>query len=403
MDFNFKNKYVPTMIVAIVLIVVAFFIGKSFGEGKSVLPAHSDLTDSDIVTQEQFSPFWKAWQALNDKDLSAASTSVQDKIWGSIQGLASSYGDPYTVFFPPVQNKMFNDDIAGDFEGVGMEIGIKNNQLLVVAPLKDSPASLAGVKSGDAILKIDATSTEGMSTDQAVQFIRGPKGTIVTITFLPMGSSAPVVRKLVRDVINIPTLDTDATHPDTFIIKLYSFTATSPDLFRNALRQFVLSGDHKLILDLRGDPGGYLDAAWDMASWFLPTGKIIVTEDFGGHQDSNVYRSKGYDVFNSNLKMLILVDNGSASASEILAGALQEQGVAKLVGQKTFGKGVVQELVSITPDTSLKITVARWLTPNGHNLSHDGLDPDYPVTATSSDPMVDPVMNKALQLLSVQP
>jgi carboxyl-terminal processing protease len=140
-----------------------------------------------------------------------------------------------------------------------------------------------------------------------------------------------------------------------------------------------------------------------MASWFLPAVKIIVTEDFGGHQDSNVYRSKGYDVFNSNLKMLILVDNGSASASEILAGALQEQGVAKLVGQKTFGKGVVQELVSITPDTSLKITVARWLTPNGHNLSHDGLDPDYPVTATSSDPMVDPVMNKALQLLSVQP
>jgi carboxyl-terminal processing protease len=215
-----------------------------------------------------------------------------------------------------------------------------------------------------------------------------------------MGATAPIVRKLVRDVINIPTLDTDITHPDTFIIKLYSFTATSPDLFRNALRQFVQSGDHKLILDLRGDPGGYLDAAWDMASWFLPAGKIIVTEDFGGHQPSNIYRSKGYDVFNGNLKMLILVDNGSASAAEILAGALQEQGVAKLVGAKTFGKGVVQELVPITPDTSLKITVARWLTPNGHNLSHDGLDPDYPVTATSSDPMVDPVMNKALQLLS---
>jgi carboxyl-terminal processing protease len=403
MDFNFKNKYVPTVIVAIVLIVAAFFIGKSFGEGKSALPAHSDLTSTDIVTQDQFAPFWKAWQALNDKDLSAASTSVQDKIWGSIQGLASSYKDPYTVFFPPVENKMFNDDIAGDFEGVGMEIGIKNNQLLVVAPLKGSPAEAAGVKSGDAILSIDATSTDGMSTDEAVQLIRGPKGTVVTITFLPVSASAPVVRKLVRDVINIPTLDTDTTHPGVFDIKLYSFTATSPDLFRDALRQFVLSGDHKLILDLRGDPGGYLDAAWDMASWFLPAGKTIVTEDFGGHQDSNVYRSKGYDVFNSNLDMLILVDNGSASASEILAGALQEQGVAKLVGQKTFGKGVVQELVPITPDTSLKITVARWLTPKGHNLSHDGLDPDYPVTATSSDPMVDPVMNKALQLLSVQP
>lgn len=398
-DFNFKNRYVPTVIVAVILIVAAFYIGISFGEGKAESNPNSGLTDTDIVTQDQFAPFWKAWQILNEKDLSATSTSVQDRIWGSISGLAASYNDPYTVFFPPAQASMFNSDIAGDFDGVGMEIGIKNNQLVVVAPLKDSPAAAAGVKSGDAILKIDATSTDGMSTDQAVDFIRGPKGTTVSITFLPVGASAPVVRKIVRDVINIPTLDTDTSHSGVFVIKLYSFTATSPDLFRNALRQFVLSGDHKLILDLRGDPGGYLDAAWDMASWFLPAGKIIVTEDFGQNGPPNVYRSKGYDVFNSNLDMLILVDNGSASAAEILAGALQEQGIAKLVGQKTFGKGVVQELVPITSDTSLKVTVARWLTPLGHNLSHDGLNPDYPVTATSSDPTVDPVMNKALQLL----
>ncbi len=401
-DFNFKNKYVPTVIVAVILIAAAFWIGLSVGEGKSPAP-HSDLTDTDVVTQDQFAPFWKAWQVLNEKDLTAASTSVQDRIWGSIQGLAASYNDPYTVFFPPTEAKMFNDDIAGDFEGVGMEIGIKNNQLVVVAPLKGSPAEAAGVKSGDAILKIDATSTDGMSADQAVQFIRGPKGSTVTITFLPVGAQTPVVRKIVRDIINIPTLDTDVTHPGVFVIKLYSFTASSPDLFREALRQFVLSGDHKLILDLRGDPGGYLDAAWDMASWFLPAGKVIVTEDFGPNEAPNVYRSKGYNVFNSSLDMFILVDNGSASASEILAGALQEQGVAKLVGTKTFGKGVVQELVPITADTSLKVTIARWLTPLGHNLSHDGLDPDYPVTATSSNPTVDPIMNKALQLLSAKP
>jgi carboxyl-terminal processing protease len=212
-----------------------------------------------------------------------------------------------------------------------------------------------------------------------------------------------VVRKIVRDVINIPTLDTDVTHPGVFIIKLYSFTAQSPDLFRNALRQFVSSGDHKLILDLRDNPGGYLDAAWDMASWFLPAGKTIVTEDFGTNGSPDIYRSKGYNVFNSNLQMLILVNNGSASASEILAGALQEQGIAKLVGQKTFGKGVVQELIPITSDTSLKVTVARWLTPNGHNLSHDGLDPDYLVTSTSSDPTVDLVTDRAVQILSTQP
>jgi carboxyl-terminal processing protease len=403
MNFNFKNKYVPTIIIAALLVGVAYYIGLFMGEGKpSALPNSGD-TDTNIVSQDQFSTFWKAWQILNDKDLNAASTSAQDKIWGSIEGLAASYNDPYTVFFPPQQSQMFNDDIAGNFSGVGMEIGIKNSQLVVVAPLKGSPAEAAGVKSGDAILKIEATSTEGMNTDQAVTFIRGPKGTAVSITFLPVGASQPVVRKLVRDTIDIPTLDTDTTHPGIFVIRLYSFTASSPDLFRNALRQFVLSGDHKLVLDLRGNPGGYLDAAWDMASWFLPAGKTIVTEDFGSHGSPNVYRSKGYNVFNSNLEMFILVDGGSASASEILAGALHEQGVAKLVGTKTFGKGVVQELVPITSDTSLKVTVARWLTPKGHNLSHDGLDPDYPVTATSSDPAIDPVMNKAVQLLNQQP
>jgi carboxyl-terminal processing protease len=403
MDFNFKNKYIPAAVVIAILIAVAFYIGMFVGEGKAPFTTNSNLTNTDAVTADQFAPFWKSWQILNQKYVKAASTTVQDKIWGSIEGLASSYGDPYTVFFPPVQSKMFNDDIAGDFEGVGMEIGIKNNQLVVVAPLKDSPASLAGVKSGDAILKIDATSTEGMSTDQAVQLIRGPKGTTVAITFMLPGATTPVVRKIVRDVINIPTLDTDITHPDIFTIKLYSFTAQSPDLFRQALRQFVLSGDHKLILDLRGNPGGYLDAAWDMASWFLPAGKLIVTEDFGNNGSPNIYRSKGYDIFNSSLKMLILVDGGSASAAEILAGALNEQGIAKLVGSKTFGKGSVQELVSITSDTSLKVTVARWLTPNGHNLSHDGLDPDYPATATSSPAGTDAIMDKAVQLLNKQP
>jgi carboxyl-terminal processing protease len=403
MNFNFKNKYIPSIVIAVVLIAVAFYIGFYIGEGKTSITVNSNVTDNDLVTSEQFAPFWKVWQTLNEKDIDATSTSVQDKIWGSIEGLAASYNDPYTVFFPPAQSKMFSDTIAGDFEGVGMEIGIKQNQLVVVAPLKGSPAESAGVKSGDAILKIEGTSTDSMSTDEAVQLIRGPKGSPVNITFMPVGSTTPVVRKIVRDVINIPTLDTDVTHPGVFIIKLYSFTAQSPDLFRNALRQFVSSGDHKLILDLRDNPGGYLDAAWDMASWFLPAGKTIVTEDFGTNGSPDIYRSKGYNVFNSNLQMLILVNNGSASASEILAGALQEQGIAKLVGQKTFGKGVVQELIPITSDTSLKVTVARWLTPNGHNLSHDGLDPDYLVTSTSSDPTVDLVTDRAVQILSTQP
>jgi carboxyl-terminal processing protease len=190
----------------------------------------------------------------------------------------------------------------------------------------------------------------------------------------------------VRDVIDIPTLDTETKPGGISVIKLYSFTADSADLFRNALKDFAASGNHKLILDLRGNPGGYLEAAWDMASWFLPSGQTVVTEDFGKNGDPKVYRSKGYDVFHGGkLDMLILTDGGSASASEILAGALSDNGVAKLVGEKTFGKGSVQEVIDITPETTLKVTIARWLTPKGRNLSHDGLEPDYKMTPTDAD------------------
>jgi carboxyl-terminal processing protease len=364
--------------------------------------ANSNLTDLTKVEQDQFSSFWKAWRLLDEKYVTAASTTIQDKIWGSIGGLAGSYKDPYTVFFPPVEDKMFKEDISGDFEGVGMEIGIKNKQLQVVSPLKGSPADNAGVKSGDFILKIDDKSTVDMAVDQAVKLIRGPKGSVVKITFLPQGASKTVDRSITRDKISIPTIETSTKGNGIFVIRLFSFTAQSPDLFRNALREFVLSGKEKLILDLRGNPGGYLDAAWDMASWFLPAGKIVVNEDFGNKESPKIYRSKGYDIFNNNLKMLILVDGGSASASEILAGALAENSKAKLVGTKTFGKGSVQELVPITSDTSLKITIARWLTPNGHNLSQSGLDPDYPVEITEENTKNgrDPVMEKAVELLS---
>ena len=402
-NLNFKNKYIPIGVGALVIICAVFYVGFSSGKNSALSSIHNDMNNKDLITDAQFAPFWKVWQVLDQKYVKSASSTPQDKIWGAIEGLASSYKDPYTVFFPPSQSKLFLDDISGNFGGVGMEIGIKNSQLVVVSPLKDSPASRAGVKSGDAILKIDATSTQGMPVDQAVSYIRGPKGTEVSITFVPVGAKEPIVKKIVRDTINIPTLDTESLPGGIFNIKLYSFTAQSPNLFRNALRDFIASGDHKLILDLRGNPGGYLDAAWDMASYFLPAGKLVVTEDFGTKSTPNVFKSKGYNVFNSNLKMLILVNEGSASASEILAGALSEQGVAKLVGSKTFGKGVVQELIPITDNTSLKVTVARWLTPGGHNLSENGLDPDYVVSSASSTPQNDLVQKKAIELLNQQP
>jgi carboxyl-terminal processing protease len=402
---NLENKKVIYFLIALPFIIFAFFIGIFVGESRTTSLSITDSDIAKIANSSEFSSFWKVWQVLDERFVDSGSTTPQDKIYGAIQGLASSYNDPYTTFFPPVEAKMFKEEIAGDFGGVGMEIGVKDKQLQVIAPIKDSPAERAGVKTGDFIISINGTSTVSMSTEEAVKLIRGPKGTEVEISFIPANSSKPVIRKIIRDTIKIPTIDIVNKPGGITVISLYSFTAQSPNLFRNALREFVASGNHKLVLDLRRNPGGYLDAAWDMASWFLPAGKTVVIEDFGGNSEPNVFRSKGYNIFSDKLEMVVIVDNGSASAAEILAGALQENGVAKLVGVKTFGKGSVQELVSITSDTSLKVTVASWLTPKGHNLSHDGLNPDYVVEVTEKDLSAkkDPQMEKALQLLLERP
>ncbi len=402
---NMENKKIIYILNVLPVVILTLFVGIYIGQSQSSTIDASDPEFSEIAQSEEFQSFWKVWRTLDEKYIRSASTTNEKKIYGAIEGLTASYGDPYTVFFPPVESKMFKEEIKGDYGGVGMEIGIKDKQLVVVTPMKDSPAERAGVKAGDFIISINGTSTAGMNTDEAVKYIRGPKGSVVKISFIPTGTTKPVERTIVRDTIQIPTIDIATKPGGITVISLYSFTAQSPDLFRGALRQFVESGNHKLILDLRRNPGGYLDAAWDMASWFLPAGKVIVTEDFGQKTSPNIFRSKGYNIFNNNLKMIILVDEGSASASEILAGALQEHGIAKLVGAKTFGKGSVQELVNITSDTSLKVTVASWLTPKGHNLSHDGLNPDYEVKPTEKDIVAkkDVQLEKAIELLTAQP
>jgi carboxyl-terminal processing protease len=417
-EFN-QNK-ISYVLGSVLALILAFYIGRYTGE-RQLFATNTDsikIPKGINISNEQFESFWRVWQIINDKFVSATTTDTQKRIYGAIQGLAASQGDPYTVFFPPEESAMFKSDIAGNFEGVGMEIGLKDGGLIVVSPLKGSPAEKAGVRSGYRIIKIGENVVADMPVDKAVKMIRGPKGTVIKILFIkPNGEQTEI--SITRDVIDIPTIEkgfknvaaadkSDKSYGktgDVYTIRLFSFTAQSPMLFREALRDFVISGSHKLIIDLRGNPGGYLDAAWDIASWFLPTGATVVTEDFGGKSVDQVYRSKGYNIFDKSLKLVVLVDGGSASASEILAGALQEHGIAKLVGSKTFGKGSVQELVPITEDTSFKVTIARWLTPKGHNLSHDGLVPDVEVKPSQKDidAKKDVVMEKALEILRKEP
>ncbi len=281
-----------------------------------------------------------------------------------------------------------------------------DGNLIVTAPLKDSPAMKAGVLSGDIILSIDATSTAGMAVDTAVAFIRGPIGTTVKLTIERKGTPQPIVINIIRDTINIPEINEYQRKDGIYVIQLYTFTANSADLFRNALRNFQQSGDTRLIFDLRGNPGGYLDQAVQMASYFLPVGDVVVTEDFKGRQDNIVNRSLGYNVFaNKKLSMAILIDQGSASASEIFSGALEQHGVAKLVGTRSFGKGSVQQVLDLGGGAELKVTVARWLTPNGGSISNGGLTPDIVASSTTPDNVKngqDPTMDAAAKWLLTQ-
>lgn len=392
-------------------VIGAFAGGYWIGNSGYVAQARA-LVQTGQPVGVDFTPVWKAWSVIDEKFVpaSVATSSIvatttedlnQERVWGMISGLSASLNDPYTFFLPPVENEEFASDMSGSFEGVGMEVAVRDQILTIVSPLKGTPAERAGLKAKDRILKIDGVVTSGMDVSTAVRKIRGPKGTEVAFLIARAGWDTPKEIKVIRDVIDVPVIITTNRPDGIFVIQLATFTSNSPDLFRSALREFVESRSHKLILDLRGNPGGYLEAAVDMASWFLPSGKIVVSEDYAGHSRNVAHRSLGYDIFNENLKMIILVDHGSASASEILAGALRTHGIARLVGTNTFGKGSVQELVEITPDTSLKITVARWLTPDGVQIPRDGIVPDVKVEATEGQAKAgtDVALEKAVSLL----
>ncbi len=399
MDFRYKNRLI------LVLAIVAFFsLGIYFGYNQR--PAIERIIglsskESPVEIQTDFAPFWEVWKMIDEKYPDASKVEAQARVYGAISGLVSSLDDPYSTFFNPEETKLFEEDIAGNFSGVGMEVGIKDKVLTVIAPLKGTPAERAGLKPGDKILKIDSTVTSDLSIEKAIKMIRGEAGTTVALTVFRDGDKEPREIKVVRENIQAPTLDTELREDGIFVISLYSFSANSPQLFQHAMKEFAESKSDKMLLDLRGNPGGYLDASIDMASWYLPSGKTVVIEDYGGEQAQKIYRSHGYDIFNDNLKFVILIDEGSASASEILAGAMQDYGKAKLVGTKSYGKGSVQEVIDVTTDTVFKITVANWLTPKGNTISKTGLTPDVLVEYTKKDidAKRDPQMDKAVELL----
>lgn len=345
-----------------------------------------------------FDLFWDVWDKLEKNYVNKDTLSEKEMLYGAINGLVASTKDPYTVFMDPKQAETFDNDMAGVFQGIGAEIGIKKDRLVVIAPIPDSPAQKAGIRSGDFIASINGTSTQGMTTDQAVNLIRGPKGTEVKLIILHAGDEKPVEIKIIRDVIKINSVKTEMRKDGIFVITLSSFNNDTDELFSKAASEIVAKKPKGIVLDLRNNPGGYLETAINVASYWVATG-TIVSERFADKK-VNAYESRGISLL-KNYKTVVLVNQGSASASEIVSGALQDYKKAIIVGKQTFGKGSVQVLETLKDGSSLKVTIAQWLTPQGNNITEKGITPDKIVDFTADDyeNNKDPQLEEALKIL----
>jgi carboxyl-terminal processing protease len=386
----------------------SFWLGTLYGyahrpAAERVLGVTSQKTPEHLKDVD-FSLFWEAWANLEEKYVDRAKIDRQKMVYGAISGLAQSLKDPYTQFFPPAESKQFQEDIKGSFGGIGAEIGIRKGVLTVIAPLKDNPAERAGIRAADSIVKINDTPTADLTLEEAVRMIRGEVGTNVRLMIFREGMSKPKEYIITRAVIKVVVLTTEKRPNGVFVIKLNEFTENAASEFRKAMQEFADSRSQKLVLDLRNNPGGYLTVAVDIASWFAPAGEVIAREHYADGKE-DVYRSGGYRLL-ERVPTVVLVNEGSASASEIVAGALRDLRGIKLVGAKTFGKGSVQEVVDMSRQSSMKITIAKWLTPNGTEINGKGLEPDIKVEISETPPKdaegKDPVMEKGIETLNAQ-
>ncbi len=385
------------------LLVFVIYLSYSFGYYNGYEDMPSEKKISGVLNKEtqienvDFQIFWDTWKELERKYVDRKDINRQDMVYGAISGMVNAVGDPYTNFFAPESAKIFKEDIDGSFSGIGAEIGFRKGLLTIISPLKDSPAQKAGIKAGDVIVKVDGESTVDMSLEEAVLKIRGPKGEKVTLTILREGLEDLKDITIVRDTIQIPTIEYEIKEQNIGYIKLYNFTGDASPLFKKYAKELKNQGAERFIVDLRNNPGGFLDAAIEIASTMVPKGEVITIESFGGKKSDRKFRSKGYGYL-QDVPLVILINEGSASASEIVAGAAKGKDKIKIVGKKSFGKGSVQEVVDITEDTFLKVTIAKWLTPDGMSIQDNGIEPDIEVD-DSEDPKEDPQLKKAIEVV----
>lgn len=384
-------------IIAMILIGVSFVSGFYFHE----LIFQQYYKAAYTIDNIDFSLLKKAWDQVTTNYVDQDKIDKQKMTYGAASGMVEAIGDPYTEFFNPEESKKLQEDLSGSFEGIGLQLGVKNKQIVAISPIKGTPAERAGLRPGDLILAVDKKPTADLSIDEVVSMIRGPKGTKVVLTIARKDTNATKDIEITRDVIKVPSMawDIKETPNGTKIahITLYQFSDTLYQDFKNSAFDILNSGVSGIVLDVRNNPGGLVNQATNIAGWFLDRGNLILTEQDkdGGKTE---FKSNGPSNF-VPYPLVVLINEGSASSSEILAGALKDDRKALMIGETSFGKGTVQKIVDFDEGSSLKVTVAKWFTPSGERIQDTGIKPDIKVELTSDDydKGKDPQIERALQ------
>ena len=385
----------------LVLLACSFWFGFSYGRGNVPILQNSS---SQIINKESgkpgqidFSIYWDAWNKLAEK--AVTKPDQQKMIYGSISGMLSSLNDPYTVFFTPEDAKRFKEDIQGEFDGIGVEIIQKNGLPTIVAPLSKTPAESAGLRAGDIIMEVGGSKTIEMGFNEVVDKIRGPKGSKVILKIVREGKDQAFDVEVTRDTIVVKSVEWEYKEQDNkkiAVVKVRQFGDDTNSLFETFTNDVLRNKVDGIIIDLRNNPGGYLESAITLSSYFIDGGTVVEEKD----RNDNI---KKYSVNRKaklkDIQTAVLVNKGSASASEIFAGALQDRKRGKIIGEKTFGKGSVQEIVELDDKSAVKITVAKWLTPNGRTINGEGISPDI-VIVNSEDGKTDDQSERAVQFLT---
>ncbi|MFP4515001.1 MAG: S41 family peptidase [Parcubacteria group bacterium] len=408
---NILNK-ISNIFLIIILVIISFLAGQSSQKNEdsfnysaqdgdyevTIDNKYSTTPDGKVIKNVDFNLYWQVWDTVKTTYVDSEEISEEDMFYGSLEGMIKAIDDPYTSFLDPELSKKFNDDLSGSFEGIGAEIGIRDDTLTIIAPIDGMPAEKAGLKSGDKVLSIDGKSTAGISIDKAVDTIRGEKGTDVILTIYREGLDETKDITITRGVIIIESVKTEMLDNKIMLISISNFNEDTEDMFSRAIEEAQNNEVEGIILDLRNNPGGFLDSAIEIASEWVETGPVVLERfdenDITKYQARGVARLKDYQT-------VVLLNQGSASASEIVAGALQDYNEATIVGEQSYGKGSVQTLKPFTDGSSLKVTVAKWLTPQGQSISEKGITPDVEVEYNIEDfeNDRDPQLDKAIEII----